>query len=199
MAALAGESLYQKYDRQEGAQAVSQDDLKQLYLNNTWKANLSITGAAGLPDIAIAGNVLRSSTSLRLSCRLPPSCDPAKATAALTKTLTTDVPYNLKVDVADGHAGQGWCMKAMEPWLEASLKTAGSDFFDGKDLGTYGMGGSIPFLAELGNMYPEGVILAFGLIGPKANAHGPNECINLTYAKKLTCALSHLIADIGAR
>ena len=43
-------------------------------------------------------------------------------------------------------------------------------------------------------MYPKSFIMALGLIGPKANAHAPNEAINLTYAKKLTCSLSHLIA-----
>lgn len=199
MAALSGDMLYKKYQTHEGVQAMSQDNLKELYLNNTWKANLSITGASGLPDIQIAGNVIRSQTSVRLSMRLPPSCDPQKATEALTKKLTEDVPYNLKVDVKGGHAGSGWCMKTMEPWLDTAMRKAGSDFFEGKDTGTYGMGGSIPFLSELGKMYPTAVILAFGLIGPNANAHAPNECINLTYAKKLTCALSHLIAEVGQK
>ena len=48
-------------------------------------------------------------------------------------------------------------------------------------------------------MYPNTIILALGLIGPGANAHAPDECINLTYAKKLTKALSHLIADVAAK
>ena len=90
-------------------------------------------------------------------------------------------------------------MKDQPAWLSSSIKKAGSDFFDGKDTGTYGMGGSIPFLAELDRMYPDTFILALGLIGPKANAHAPNECINLTYAKKLTKALSHLIAEVAAK
>ena len=89
-------------------------------------------------------------------------------------------------------------MKDMMPWLSQSVKKAGSDFFDGNDTGTYGMGGSIPFLSELEKKYPNTFILALGLLGPKANAHAPNECINLTYAKKLTKALSHLIAEVAA-
>ena len=87
----------------------------------------------------------------------------------------------------------------MEPWFDTAVRKAGSDFFDGKPTGTYGMGGSIPFLCELGNMYPQATILALGLIGPKANAHAANECINLPYAKKLTCAISHLLAEVGAK
>ena len=90
-------------------------------------------------------------------------------------------------------------MKDMPVWLEGAVKKAGSDFYDGMNTGTYGMGGSIPFLSELDKMYPNTFILALGLIGPQANAHAPNECINLTYAKKLTKALSHLIAEVAAK
>ena len=61
------------------------------------------------------------------------------------------------------------------------------------------MGGSIPLLSELEKMYPNAQILALGLIGPKANAHAPNECINLAYAKRLTGSLSHLIAAVGTQ
>jgi len=51
MAALAGETLYTKYAVVEGGKYVSQDDLKEMYLGNTWRANMSITGADGLPPI----------------------------------------------------------------------------------------------------------------------------------------------------
>lgn len=112
--------------------------------------------------------------------------------------LTTDVPYNAKVTVHGGHAGSGWCMKEIKPWLDAVFKQAATDFFGGNETGSYGMGGSIPFLSELEKMYPKTSIVALGLIGPGANAHAPNECINLTYAKKLTCALSHAIAACGS-
>ena len=55
---------------------MSADNLPEMYLNNTWRPNLSITGASGLPNVKIAGNVVRASTSLKLSMRLPPSADP---------------------------------------------------------------------------------------------------------------------------
>jgi acetylornithine deacetylase/succinyl-diaminopimelate desuccinylase-like protein len=199
MANLSGAEMHTKYDYHEGAKPMDCDNLPEMYLNNTWRSNLSITGAAGLPDTSIAGNVVRASTSVKLSLRLPPSAKPAETEAKLIEILSKDVPYNAKVTVKGGHAGQGWCMKDQPAWLSSCIKKAGSDFFDGKDAGTYGMGGSIPFLAELDRMYPNTFILALGLIGPKANAHAPNECINLTYAKKLTKALSHLIAEVGAK
>ena len=109
--------------------------------------------------------------------------------------MTTNVPYNAKVTIGGGHAGAGWCMKELPPWLNAAIKAAGAEFYDGKPAGSYGMGGSIPFLCELGKMYPETTIVALGVLGPKSNAHGPNEMIHLGYTKRLTCALTHIIAS----
>lgn len=123
--------------------------------------------------------------------------DPAVAQAAIEKKLTTDVPYNAKVTLKGGHAGSGWCMGDLSPKLDKSIKDAGAVFYDGKPSGSYGMGGSIPFLSELGKMYPNTEIVAFGLLGPNSNAHGPNEMIHLPYAKKLTCALAHVIQSVA--
>ena len=115
----------------------------------------------------------------------------------MEEKLTTNVPYNAKVTIGGGHAGSGWCMRELPPWLDLTLKQAGAEFYDGKPAGSYGMGGSIPFLCELGKMYPDTEIVALGVLGPKSNAHGPNEMINLGYTKKLTCALTNIIASVA--
>ena len=121
MVKLAGaDGICNKYAIVEGGKyCQDEDNLKEMYLNNQWRANLSVTGADGLPPIQMAGNVVRSSTSLRLSMRLPPNMDPAKGQAAIEKALTTDVPYGAKVTLASGHTGSGWCMKDLHPWLDA--------------------------------------------------------------------------------
>jgi acetylornithine deacetylase/succinyl-diaminopimelate desuccinylase-like protein len=118
-------------------------------------------------------------------------------TEILEKKLTTDVPHGAKVTLRRGGTGTGWCRKEYQAWLDKALKDAGSEFYDGKEAASYGMGGSIPFLAELEKMYPACQIVALGLIGPKTNAHAPDEAMNLPYAKKLTCSLSHIIGTIG--
>jgi len=123
--------------------------------------------------------------------------NPNEAAALIKKKLTENVPYNCKVTATGDHNGYGWCAKEYEGWLQAGIDKAGADFFGGKKTGSYGMGGSIPFLAELEKMYPQTQIVALGLIGPQSNAHAPDECINLTYAKKLTCSLSHIIGSVG--
>lgn len=154
MAEKCGDSMYTKYSIHEGVKAMSQDNMVEMYLNNVWRANVAITGAAGLPDIQVAGNVVRQATSVRISCRLPPTMNPQNAAKILTEKLTTDVPYNAKVTVKGGHDGSGWCAKDYDAWLDAAIKKAGAEFYDGKPTGSYGMGGSIPFLSQLETMYP---------------------------------------------
>lgn len=197
MAALSGPEMHNKYGVVEGAGYCHQDDLVRMYLANTWESNLSVTGADGLPAIQSAGNVVRASTSVRLSMRLPPAMNPGEAKAIIEKILTTDVPYNAKITLSPVGAGSGWSMKVLSPSLDKAIKESGAAFYDGKETGSYGMGGSIPFLSELGDMYPESEIVAFGLLGPNSNAHGPNEMIHLDYAKRLTSALAHIIQSVA--
>lgn len=175
---------------------MSQDNLEELYLNNVWRPSLSITGAEGLPPIATAGNVIRPSTTVRCSMRFPPSLNAHKGEEIMKKILTENPPYNCKVELKANHAGSGWCMKDLEPWFTDVLQEVGHEWF-GKETGSYGEGGSIPFLNELGTKYPQTQIIALGVTGPHSNIHGPNENLNLKYVKKVIGALTHIVARIG--
>jgi len=198
MADLSGkEGMCDKYNTHPGVVCMHENGLDEMYLNNTWRANMSVTGQAGLPPIETAGNVCRPNTAYRLSIRLPPKVNPDDAYKTIVELMTKDVPYNAKVTCTSQGKGQGWCMGELSPWLTEGIMDAGAAFWNGKKAGSYGMGGSIPFLAELEKMYPVCQIIAFGLIGPQTNAHAPNECINLPFAKKLTCALSHVMGTVG--
>ena len=68
--------------------------------------------------------------------------------------MTKDPPYGAKVTLKGGHTGSGWSQKDIDPWLDKAIKDSGKDFF-GKESGSFGMGGSIPFLNELGKKFPE--------------------------------------------
>lgn len=188
-----GAKLYNKYPVHEGVQYVEQDNVSELYLNNVWRPNLSITGAEGLPPIVAAGNVLRPSTTIRCSMRLCPTTEAKEANKIMQEKLSTNVPYNAKVTLGHGHCGSGWCQKQLSDWLHNSLNEAGHTFFNGRDYGSYGEGGSIPFLKELQNKYPDTQIIAMGLVGPGANIHGPNENINLVYARKIIKTITHVL------
>src|SRR3546814_13587525 len=69
---LLGHDLYEKFPFVEGMTPVT-DDLTELVLNRTWRPQLAITGADGLPPLASAGNVLRPFTAVKLSLRIPRS------------------------------------------------------------------------------------------------------------------------------
>lgn len=90
---------------------MSQDNLVEMYLNNVWRANISVTGQAGLPDIQIAGNVLRSATEVRLFIRLPPIMNPNDAFKVIHEKLTTNVPHGCKVTADRKGYGFGWSQK----------------------------------------------------------------------------------------
>jgi len=96
---------------------MDQDNLEELYLNNAWRPQMAITGADGLPPIAMAGNVTRPKTSVRVSMRLPPGYDAKKANEIMEEKLGKDIPYGAKVTLHGGHAGSGWAQKDLEPLL----------------------------------------------------------------------------------
>jgi acetylornithine deacetylase/succinyl-diaminopimelate desuccinylase-like protein len=179
----------------DGVKSLSQDDLANQYLNNTWKPSVSVVGADGLPKASTAGNVLRQQTTLRLSIRIPPSTDGAKAYEIVKEKLTTDVPFNAKVTVDLKGFGNGWSLPNYNDDLKKCINNASNEFY-GKDYNSYGIGGSIPFLCQLGKNYPETQIMAFGVLGSDSAAHNPNECINLTYVKKLIKCLSHILPSL---
>ncbi len=175
----------------EGAGPTSGDGAQQL-LSRTWHATLSVVGADGLPGIARAGNVLRPSTSLKLSFRLPPTVEPTQALAAVKAVLEADPPYGARVEFGDGESGPGWNAPAMAPWLRAALDAASIAAF-GEPTRTFGEGGSIPFMGMLGERFPDAQFVITGVLGPDANAHGPNEYLHLPTARRVTMAMAHLI------
>ena len=165
-------------------------------LRRNWGATLSIVGMGDVPEPAIAGNVLRASTTAVLSFRLPPSVDAEAASAAVAKVLTTDVPSSAVVTL-NTHWANGWVSPRLSPWLESALNTASIDAF-GLAPAFCGEGGSIPFLASLGKRYPAVQFVATGVIGPDANAHGIDEMLDLPTAVGVTNAVVTVLSAYGA-
>ena len=175
----------------KGAKPTMNDATEQL-LARTWKPTLSLTGVDGIPPISAAGNVLRPHTSLQLSVRLPPTCDPDRALTAIEKCLTDNPPYGAKVQFLDGHAGPGWNAPPFAPWLWDALERHGEQAF-GKATRAFGEGGSIPFMGMLGQRFPAAQFVITGALGPGANAHGPNEYLHVPTARRVTECLAHLL------
>jgi acetylornithine deacetylase/succinyl-diaminopimelate desuccinylase-like protein len=168
-------------------------DPVELILNRTWRAALAVTGADGLPSIESAGNVQRPRTALKLSLRLPPLVDGPQAAETLKQTLEADPPYSASVRFEYEQGATGWNAPASVAWL-SSLLDAASQTYYGKPAAYMGEGGTIPFMGMLGVKFPKAQMLVTGVLGPKSNAHGPNEFLHVPYAKKLTAAVAMVLA-----
>jgi acetylornithine deacetylase/succinyl-diaminopimelate desuccinylase-like protein len=175
------------------AHAVCEDPV-ELIANNTWRATLAVTGADGLPPLASAGNVLLPEIALKLSLRLPPTCDPERATSAVKTMLESDPPYDVQVSFDDASGAEGWNAPTFAPWLEQSITRASQAIY-GREAMHAGCGGTIPFMGMLGRRFPRTQFFITGVLGPHSNAHGPNEFLDIEYTKKLTACVSLVLAD----
>jgi acetylornithine deacetylase/succinyl-diaminopimelate desuccinylase-like protein len=203
-AALLGDELYQRFPWAHhdcgGATLVTlpmtQDPLQAL-LQRTWVPTLSVTGAEGLPAFKDAGNVLRPSTAFKLSLRLPPLVDAAQAVQELKALLEDNAPYQARVTFHAEGAANGWNAPDTAPWFDSALNAASQAHF-GAPCGYIGQGGTIPLMNMLSRGFPKAQMMVCGVLGPKSNAHGPNEFLHVPYAKKLTAAVAQVIAAMPA-
>ncbi|MCH8101499.1 MAG: M20 family metallopeptidase [Proteobacteria bacterium] len=170
------------------------DSNTEILLNNTWRPTLAITGAEGMPAMVDAGNVLLPFTELKLSFRLPPTCDADAAAEAVKSALEADTPPLAKVSFDVESTMAGWNAPEVADWLEAAMHKASNAFF-GKPSMYMGTGGTIPFMGMLGERFPEAQFLITGLLGPKSNAHGPNEFLHIETGKRLTSCVAQVLED----
>ncbi|MBA4330084.1 MAG: peptidase M20 [Polaromonas sp.] len=170
-------------------------DPVEALLNRTWKPTLSVTGADGFPEMGNAGNVLRPYTAFKLSLRLPPLVDAGSAVQELKTLLEDNAPYQAKVTFESAGGATGWNAPSTSPWFQKALDDASQAHY-GAPCGTIGQGGTIPLMNMLSQGFPKAQMMVCGVLGPKSNAHGPNEFLHVPYAKKITAAVAHVIASM---
>ena len=90
-------------------------------------------------------------------------------------------------------ASPGWDAPATQPWLLEAVHDASRRHF-GRPAMFNGLGGSIPFMAMLGERFPRAQFFITGTGGPGSNAHGPNEFLHVPFAERLTACVADLIA-----
>ena len=197
---ILGDEVYKRfpwahYDCGGATQSVlpTTTDPLQALLNRTWMPTLSVTGAEGFPAMKDAGNVLRPYTAFKLSLRLPPLVEAATAVQALKTLLEDNAPYQAKVTFESSGGATGWNAPDTAPWFEQALQDASQAHF-GAGCGYIGQGGTIPLMNMLSQGFPKAQMMVCGVLGPKSNAHGPNEFLHVPYAKKLTSAVAQVIA-----
>ncbi|HTV45719.1 MAG TPA: M20/M25/M40 family metallo-hydrolase [Stellaceae bacterium] len=196
-AAALGEAVYREYPFAAGVGPMG-DDLAEMVLNRTWRPQLAVIGIDGLPKPGDAGNVLLPYTSARLSLRTPPTLDAVAAGEQVRALLEKDPPYGARVEFEIGSSASGWNAPALEPWLEQSLARASEAAF-GAPPAYMGEGGSIPFMAMLGEKFPRAQFVVTGVLGPHSNAHGPNEFLHIPTGKRVSAVIAQVLADHCAR
>ncbi len=192
-AAVLGDEVVNSYPLLSGVKTMS-NDKAELLLNKCWRPTLSYTAIGGIPPLANPGNVLRPSTSIGLSFRLPPVTDADVVRAELKKVLESNPPEGAHVTFDAPKAAAGWKAPKMETWLEDAVQSASKAVFN-KPCLVWGEGGSIPFMGMLGKKFPKTQFIIAGVLGPKSNAHGPNEFLHIDYFHKLTVSVASLIQD----
>ncbi len=199
-AAILGDTLFKRFPWAHhdcGGSTVfalpTTTDPLQALLKRTWEPTLSVTGAEGFSDIANAGNVLRPYTAFKLSLRLGPLVDAAQAAQELKALLEDNAPYQAKVTFQGLSAATGWNAPAQTDWFTQALDAASQAHF-GAPCGYIGQGGTIPLMNMLSQGFPAAQMMVCGVLGPKSNAHGPNEFLHVPYAKKITAAVAQVLA-----
>jgi acetylornithine deacetylase/succinyl-diaminopimelate desuccinylase-like protein len=169
---------------------LSGDSAADRLIARAWSAALEVTGMDGVPATRDGGNVLRPSTTAKMSLRLPPDVDAQVAADALISAITTDTGAHLTIDL-EGVA-DGWLAPPLDQANTAALDRTSRAAF-GQPIGFHGEGGTIPFLADLKRSFPQTQFVATGVLGPHSNAHGPNEFLHIPMAKAVTSAVAELL------
>lgn len=200
VAEVLGSEVYDKFPFLPGMVPID-DDLTELVLNRTWRPALAITGVDGLPALGSAGNVLRPTTAVKISLRLPPTLDAERAAQVLNRLLLDDPPYGAKVELKLEKSSSGWNAPALSEWLQTAIEEASQAFY-GKPAMYMGEGGSIPFMGMLGEKFPGAQFMITGVLGPHSNAHGPNEFLHIPTGKRVSASVAKVVAahcDASAR
>lgn len=196
-ATVLGDEVYNALPFYPGVKPLLSDK-QQLILNRTWRPALAVTGAEGFPIVADAGNVLRPKTVFKLSMRIPPTVCPKQAASALQRVLTETPPYSAKVNFRIDSSSEGWHAPFMSNWLTKAVNDASMIFFQ-KPAMYMGEGGTIPFMGMLGAKFPKAQFVITGVLGPRSNAHGPNEFLHLDMVKKVTSSVAYILFEHGKR
>lgn len=165
---------------------------------NTYEPALEIIGMEGIPSLQDAGNVLRPEITFALSFRIPPGVDPHVGAAAISEQCLRDIPFNAQVTVVVDSLASGWAAPKPAEWLMNSANQSSNAHY-GNDVQLMGEGGTIPFMAMLGEKYPAAQFVVTGVLGPGSNAHGPNEFLDIPTAHKITASVADALTAHAQR
>ncbi|HUX71639.1 MAG TPA: dipeptidase [Cellulomonadaceae bacterium] len=147
-------------------------------------------------SVAEASNTLAPRATAKLSLRIAPGQDPVLAMDALRRHLESHAPFGAQVTVRDGEAGKPY----QAPADSVAMRVARAAFTEAWGVAPVdiGVGGSIPFIADLVDLFPHAAILVTGVEDPDSRAHGANESVHLGELEKVVLAEVLLLVGLAA-
>jgi cysteinylglycine-S-conjugate dipeptidase len=159
------------------------------------KPSLSITGLDA-PKVAGASNTLVPAARARISMRIAPGDTTANAVECLRKHLEAHVPWGAELGFTVVDTGEATQIDATGPAYDAA-RSAFTEAWDGTAPVDMGVGGSIPFIAEFLEAFPQASVLVTGVEDPDTRAHGANEGLHLPEFERVMLAEALLLRNLG--
>jgi cysteinylglycine-S-conjugate dipeptidase len=129
------------------------------------------------PTVALSSNTLVPSLKAKLSLRIAPGDDPERALEALKGHILAHNTLGAEITFGAVELGKPFSL-GESGWAKTLADQSLSLAFGEKSV-DIGIGGSIPFIAELERVFPKAQVLVTGVEDPDSRAHSPNESLHL--------------------
>jgi acetylornithine deacetylase/succinyl-diaminopimelate desuccinylase-like protein len=157
---------------------------------------ITITGLDA-PQVDGASNTLTPAARAKISMRIAPGDTTESALACLRRHLEEHVPWGATLTTTVVDTGEATAIDATGPAYDAA-REAFTEAWDGTAPVDMGVGGSIPFIAEFLEAFPEASVLVTGVEDPDTRAHGANEGLHLAEFEKVVLAEALLLQKLGS-
>ena len=158
------------------------------------KPALSVIGIDA-PSVELASNTLIPAARAKISLRLAPGQDPDRAMDAVAAHVAAHAPFGAEATFVPGERGQAFATDTTAPAARTALWALEQAW--GTQPVEAGMGGSIPFIADLTEIYPQAQILITGVEDPDSRAHSANESLHLGDFRNAVLAQALLLARVN--
>ncbi|WP_396657822.1 dipeptidase [Microbacterium sp.] len=166
-------------------------------LSRIWyQPSITVTGIDAT-SVAAASNTLAPEVSVVVSARVAPGQPAQEAYEAIAAHLRAHAPFGAELEFSDVDCGDAFLVDT-EGWAATLAREAMHDGF-GVPPVDVGVGGSIPFIADLVREFPGAQILVTGVEDPHSRAHSPDESLHLETFRNAVLTEALLLSRLDQR
>jgi acetylornithine deacetylase/succinyl-diaminopimelate desuccinylase-like protein len=166
-------------------------------LDRIWtKPALTVIGIDG-QTVALSSNTMLPSVKAKISLRIAPGEQPEQALALLKAHLEANLPFGARISYGETELGKPFA-QTQDGWAKGLAEQALGAAWGAKSV-NIGIGGSIPFIADLTQVFPDAQILVTGVEDPDSRAHSPNESVDLAMLQKAMVAEAIFLVSGNAK